>query len=67
MNEENYNLNPKKILMGKEAKKTNVFLQGVYNAATSGKDSAPYVKKVLNGDGGFEEKEHTNDENDEGL
>ena len=36
MNGENYDLNPKSIAAGKECDKTNLWLQGMYKAATSG-------------------------------
>ena len=60
MTGENYHLNPKSIAAGKECDKTNAFLQGVYKASTSGVDSTPYVKQVLNqleGGGGEKWKE----------
>ncbi len=44
MTGENYNINPKAIAAGKECEKTNLFLQGVYKSAVSGKDSGPFVE-----------------------
>jgi TRAF3-interacting protein 1 len=36
-----------KIVAGLEPEKTNIFLQAIHKAATSGQDSAPFVEKVL--------------------
>jgi len=36
-----------RIVAGHEPENTNIFLQGVYEAAVSGQDNGPYVKKIL--------------------
>ena len=44
---EKIDANPNKIVAGAEADKTNIFLQYVFKAATSGVDSTPAVRHVL--------------------
>ena len=46
-----------KIVAGLEPEKTNVFLQGLFRAATSGVDTTPYVKQILGIDDGDDEEE----------
>jgi TRAF3-interacting protein 1 len=48
---------PTKIVAGLEPDKTNLFLQALFRAATSGIDSGPYVKSVLGIDDGGEAEE----------
>ena len=46
-----------KIVAGLEPEKTNMFLQYLFKASTSGVDSTPYVKKILGIDEGDDEEE----------
>ncbi len=43
---ETIDIDPKKILDGKDPEKTNIYLQMQYRAATSDVDSAPFVAKI---------------------
>ena len=55
---EKIDIKPSTVLAGKEADKTNVWLQQMFRAATSGEDSAPYVQQLIGGgeeDGGQDE------------
>ena len=44
-------------MAGLEPDKTNLFLQCLFKAATSGVDSTPFVKKILGIDDGDDEEE----------
>ena len=48
---EEIDIKPSHVLAGQEATKTNLFLQAMFQAATAGVDSAPYVAEVLGGGG----------------
>lgn len=55
--QEKIDVKANKIVAGLEPEKTNVFLQGLFRAATSGVDSTPYVKQILGIDDGDDEEE----------
>ena len=58
VNNEPQEAKPNKIVAGLEPDKTNLMLQGLFRAATSGVDSTPYVKRILGiDDGGDAEEE----------
>ena len=58
---EKIDIKPSMILAGHEADKTNLWLQQMFRAATSGVDSTPYVQQIL-GIGGEEGQEDNNEE-----
>jgi len=62
MLEEKADVKPAKIVAGLEPEKTNEFLQALFRAATSGIDSAPYIRKLFGGEGGEDEEEDGEDE-----
>lgn len=49
---EKLEVKPSKIVAGQEPDKTNLFLQQLFRAATSGIDTSPYVNKILGNDDG---------------
>lgn len=49
---EEVNVKPNKIVAGHEPDKTNIFLQAMFQAATSGIDTAPIVRRILGLDDG---------------
>lgn len=52
VNGKQLDVKPSKIVAGQEAEKTNEWLQGLYSAATSGKDFKSAVKQILAADSG---------------
>ena len=52
------------VLAGQQPDKTNLWLQKMFTAATSGVDSTPYVQKIL-GIGGDDEGEPKGDGDDD--
>ena len=52
---EKIDVKPQKIVAGLEPEKTNYFLQKLYQAASSGIDSTPYVHRILGGGGDDED------------
>jgi TRAF3-interacting protein 1 len=49
MLDEQLDVKASKIVAGLEPEKTNLFLQYLFQCATSGVDSAPYVQSLLGG------------------
>lgn len=54
---EEIDVKPSLVLAGQAADKTNIFLQAMFQAATCGVDSSPYVQEVLGGGGDNEADE----------
>lgn len=50
---EKLDIKPSMVLAGQQPDKTNLWLQQMFRAATSGVDSAPYVAQIM-GEGGLE-------------
>ena len=50
--QEKIDIKPGMVLAGQQADKTNLWLQRMFQAATSGVDTSPYVAELLGGQGG---------------
>ena len=55
--QEKIDIKPGMVLAGQQADKTNVWLQQMFRAATSGVDTSPYVAELLGHAGGEEGEE----------
>ena len=55
--QEKIDVKANKIVAGLEPDKTNLFLQALFRAATSGVDSTPFVKSILGADEGGDDEE----------
>lgn len=60
---EKIDIKPSMVLAGQQADKTNIWLQQMFTAATSGVDSTPYINQIL-GNGGGEEEAGADQEDD---
>lgn len=54
---EKIDVKPTKIVAGLEPDRTNFFLQKLFQAATMGVDSTPYIRKILGGGGDDDDEE----------
>lgn len=54
--QEKIDVKPSMVLAGQQADKTNLWLQQMYRAATSGVDTGPYVAQILGNDEGEEQE-----------
>jgi len=50
MLEEKIDVKPAKVVAGLEPERTNIMLQALFRAATSGIDSGPYIQKLMGGE-----------------
>lgn len=54
---EKLDIKPSMVLAGQQADKTNAWLQAMYQAATAGVDTTPYIQQILGGGGPADEEE----------
>lgn len=65
--QEKIDIKPSMVLAGQQADKTNIWLQQMFRAATSGVDTTPYVAEIMGAGGeGEEDGEQQQQQDDDG-